>query len=140
MERYSAIAFFGGQSRLVIYIWYDMVFFSDYLDIIIIICFSVSTFGQVFRLLEAGGQSKLAAEDHSAHSESMEKCNCDQDIGDEEVDVDEQNHVHDSDVDIKEARKFDYDKKERQMMFDLVCGEKILLVSTFFYTDVKIFP
>ena len=113
------------------------MFFSDYLDIIIIICFSVSIF---FRLLEAGGQSKLAAEDHSAHSESMEKCNCDQDIGDEEVEVDEQNHDHDSDVDIKEARKFDYDKKERQMMFDLVCGEKILLVSTFFYTDVKIFP
>ena len=116
------------------------MFFSDYLDIVIIICFSVSTFGQVFRLLEAGGQSKLAAEDHSAHSESMEKCNCDQDIGDEEVEVDEQNHDHDSDVDIKEARKFDYDKKERQMMFDLVCGEKIVLVSTFFYTDVKIFP
>ena len=112
------------------------MFFSDYLDIIIIICFSVSTFAQVFGLLEAGGQSKLAAEDHSAHSESMEKCNCDQDVGDEEVDE----HAHNSDVDIKEARKFDYDKKERRMMFDLVCGEKILLVSTFFYTDVKIFP
>ena len=77
-----------------------------YLDIIIIICFSVSTFGQVFGLLEAGGQSKLAAEDHSAHSESMEKCNCDQDIGDEEVDVNEQNHDHDSDVDIKRSCLF----------------------------------
>ena len=116
------------------------MFFSEYLDIIIIICFSVSTFGQVFRLLEAGGQSKLAAEDHSAHSESMEKCNCDQDLGDGEVDVDEQNHDHDSDVDIKDARKFDYDKKERRMMFDLVCGEEILLVSSFFYIGEKIFP
>ena len=94
--------------------------------------FSVSTFRQVFRLLEAGGQSKLAAEDHSAHSESMEKCNCDQDVDDEEVDVDEQNHDHDSDVDIKDARKFDYDKKERRMMFDLVCGEKNLACFHFF--------
>ena len=117
-----------------------MVFFSDYLDIIIIICFSVSTFGQVFGLLEAGGQSKLAAEDHSAHSESMEKCNCDQDVGDDEVDDVYQDHDHDSDVDIKEAQKFDCDKKERRMMFDLVCGEIILLVSTFFYIVVKIFP
>ena len=67
------------------------------MDIIIIICFSISTFGRVFRLLEAGGQSKLAAEDHSAHSESMEKCNCDQDIGDDEVDVDEDENENDND-------------------------------------------
>ena len=117
------------------------MFFSEYLDIIIIICFSVSTFGRVFSLLEAGGQSKLAAEDHSAHSESMEKCNCDQDVGDDEIDVDKQNHDLDSDLDsLKEARKFDYDKKERRMMFELVCGEKILLVSTVFYIGEKIFP
>ena len=72
LERYLAISLLGGQSKLAKYIWYDIVFFSDYLDIIIIICFAVSTFGQVFGLLEAGGQSKLAAEDHSANRESSQ--------------------------------------------------------------------
>ena len=74
----------------------------------------------------------MAAEDHSAHSESMENCNCDQDVGDDEIDVDKQNHDLDSDLDsLKEARKFDYDKKERRMMFDIVCGEKTCLFPLF---------
>ena len=83
----------------------------------------------------------MAAEDHSAHSESMENCNCDQDVGDDEIDVDKQNHDLDSDLDsLKEARKFDYDKKERRMMFDIVCGEKTCLFPLFFYIVVMIFP
>ena len=52
---------------------------------------------QVFSLEEAGGQSKLAEENHPAQRDSLTKCNCDDDNGADSLEI---SSVHDANSDI----------------------------------------